>query len=218
MQRTQNQHVWTGISAFVAASIAANLLVWTNGCRDAGPRAEAAPTVGSTLALSALRLVDLDDKPFDLKSSSTGKARVVVFTRSDCPISNRFAPEVRKLFDDFHSKGVDFFLIYVDPKEKPQVIREHLRAYEYQCAGLRDPEHKLVAQTGATVTPEAAVFDGKWQMTYRGRINDQYEDVGESRASSTKHDLREAIEATLDGRPIAEPITKAVGCYIGDLK
>ena len=30
--------------------------------------------------------------------------------------------------------------------------------------------------------------------------------------------LADAIEATLAGQPVAEPVTKAVGCYIGDLE
>jgi hypothetical protein len=75
-----------------------------------------------------------------------------------------------------------------------------------------------VAEVGATVTPEAAVFDGNWNIVYRGRINDQFEDFGKSREKPTTHDLRDAIEATLTGRKIAEPNTKAVGCYIDDLK
>ncbi len=190
-----------------------------SGCSGrSGQVAEAAPTAGSTLNTKSLKLVDLDGKSFDLRKSSDGRVHVVVFTRSDCPVSNQFAPEVRRLFEKLHSQGVDFYLIYVDPNEKPEAIREHLRQYEYPCAGLRDPDHTLVAQTGVTVTPEAVVFDGEWRIAYRGRINDEYVEVGKSRTSSVRHDLQEAIEATLAGRPVAQPVTRAVGCYIGDLR
>ena len=162
--------------------------------------------------------VEVDGKSFDLRKSSAGRVHVAVFTRSDCPVSNQFAPEIRGLFEKLHPQGVEFYLVYVDPNEKPEAIREHLRQYEYPCTGLRDPEHSLVAQTGATVTPEAVVFDGDWRIAYRGRINDEYVEVGKSRTSSIRHDLQEAIEATLAGRPVAEPVTRAVGCYIGDLR
>jgi cytochrome oxidase Cu insertion factor (SCO1/SenC/PrrC family) len=172
----------------------------------------------SSLDTSALKLVDLDGKPFDLKKSSEGRVHVAVFTRSDCPVSNQLAPEIRKLYEKLHSQGVDFYLIYVDPSEKPEAIREHLRQYEYPCAGLRDPQHTLVAQTRVTVTPEAVVFNADWQIKYRGRINDEYVEVGKMRTSSIRHDLQDAIEATLAGRPPAESVTRAVGCYIGDLR
>jgi hypothetical protein len=166
----------------------------------------------------SIRLLGLDGERFDLKRSSEGRVHVVVFTRSDCPVSNRYAPDVRSLYENFHPKGVDFYLIYVDPSEKPDVIRQHLKQYEYPCPGLRDPEHTLVALTGATVTPEAVVFDNKWQIVYRGRISNQYEELGKARTNSTKHDLQDAIEAALAGRPVAERFTRAIGCYIIDLK
>ena len=55
-------------------------------------------------------------------------------------------------------------------------------------------------------------------MNYRVRISNLYADLGKARSTATKNDLRDAINATLEGQPIAEPVTKAVGCYIGDLK
>jgi cytochrome oxidase Cu insertion factor (SCO1/SenC/PrrC family) len=165
-----------------------------------------------------VRLVDLDGKPFDLQKSSTGRVHVVVFIRSDCPVSNRMAPEVRELHTAFQPQGVDFYLIYVDPRETTDAIRAHLQEYEYPCVGLRDPDHTLVAATKATITPEAVVFDDNWSQMYRGRINDQFEDFGKSKPAASKHDLRNAIEATLTGQQVAEPVTKAIGCYIDDLK
>lgn len=125
---------------------------------------------------------------------------------------------MRGIFEKVHLQGVDFYLIYVDPSEKPDAIREHLRQYEYPCAGLRDPDHTLVAETGASVTPEAVVFDSDWRIAYRGRISDEYVEVGKSRTNSIHHDLQDAIEATLAGRPVAAPVTRAVGCDIGDLR
>ena len=58
-------------------------------------------------------------------------------------ISNRFAPEIRRLYERYHPQGANFYLIYVDPREQPETIGKHLREYEYPCQGLRDPEHTL---------------------------------------------------------------------------
>lgn len=199
---------------------AAYLLGSSTGCSDMVAQvAHAVPTAGSSLDASTLKLLDLDGRAFDLQKSSEGRVHVVLFTRSDCPVSNQLAPEVRMLFEKLHPKGVDFYLIYVDPNEKSEVIREHLREYQYPCAGIRDPDHTLVAQTGATVTPEAVVFDHDWRIAYRGRINNEYIELGKSRTTSVRHDLQEAIEATLAGQPVPEPVSRhAIGCYIGDLK
>lgn len=192
-------------------------LVASVGCSHA-PGEAPATKAASSHDISNVSLLDLDGKPFELKKSSIGRVHVVVFIRSDCPVSNRMAPEVRALWSTYHPRGVDIYLIYVDPRETTDAIRAHLREYEYPCPALRDPEHSLVAATGATVTPEAVVFDDKWSTTYRGRINDEFEELGKSRSASIKHDLRDAIEATLSGEPITEPVTEPVGCYITDLK
>lgn len=177
-----------------------------------------ANTIAAAVGADSVRLLDLDGRPFDLLKSDGKRVRVVVFTRSDCPVSNRYAPDVRQLYETFHPRGVDFYLIYVDPKEQPDSIRTHLKEFDYPCPALRDPDHTLVAFTQATVTPEAVVFDNDGRITYRGRIDDLYVEFGNARAEATKNDLHDAIEATLAAQPIGEPVTKAVGCYIGDLK
>lgn len=215
----QKQGRWCAyLSATILLVVAA--LDGISGCsgRGAARVAEAAPMAGTSLTMGTLKLIDLNGKSFNLRKASECRVHVIVFTRSDCPVSNQFAPEVRGIFEKFHPQGADFYLVYVDPSEKPETIREHLRQFEYPCAALRDPDHTLVAQTGATVTPEAVVFDADWRIAYRGRINDEYLEFGKSKTSSIRHDLQEAIEATLAGHAVAEPITRAVGCYIGDLR
>jgi hypothetical protein len=164
-----------------------------------------------------VRLLDLDGQPFDLWLPDAA-ATVAVFARSDCPISNRCAPEIRRLHEAYHPRGVAFYLIYVDPDEEPEAIRRHLLEYNYPCEGLRDPKHTLVAHCQATTTPEAVVFDKDHVMTYRGRVDDAYVGLGQPRAEATSRDLADAIEATIQGRPVARPRTKAVGCLIADLK
>jgi thiol-disulfide isomerase/thioredoxin len=204
--------------SFVGSAIVAAVWFCVVGCgveQSHSPGVAVTPTSASGDQLK--ELLDLDGQPFDLWQAAPDKVTVVVFTRSDCPISNRAAPDIRQLYESFHPRGVEFYLVYVDPKEQPEAIRTHLKQYEYPCAALRDPGHVLVAATGATVTPEAVVFDANRKVAYRGRIDDRNSDFGKSGSVAIKHDLADAIEATLAGQPVAEPVTKAVGCYIGDL-
>jgi redoxin len=199
---------------FVAASLAG-----VSGCsQSTAESVVVTPMPAPVEKKSGQGLIDLDGRAVDLHGSAKGRVHVAVFIRSDCPISNRMAPEVRELYQEFKTQDVDFYLIYVDPQETSAAIREHLLEYKYPCVALRDSNHVLAEETGATVTPEAVVFNDKWAVAYRGRINDMYEDFGKSRDTPTKRDLRDAIAATLAGKPAAEPRTKAIGCYIGDLK
>jgi hypothetical protein len=196
-----------------------SVLFGAMGCARQEPASlPVAPAATTMPVLGESTLFDEHDRPFELWDEPDGKATVVVFTRSDCPVSNRYAPEVRRLYEEFQPQGVRFFMVYVDPKETSDTIRKHLKEYEYPCPGLRDPKHRLAQETGATITPEAVVFDARHEISYRGRIDNLYSDFGKARDEATTHELADALTATLAGKPMALPVTEAVGCYIGDLQ
>ncbi len=167
------------------------------------------------------RLWDLSGHRIEPLKDTSKKAIVFLFTRADCPVSNRYAPVIRRLHEKFSPQGVAFWLVYIDPGQGAKAIEKHMREYGYTCGVLRDPEHTLVALTGARVTPEAAVFvPGKpaARMVYRGRIDDQYVEFGVTRPAPTRHDLEEVLQDILKGKPLESATTRAVGCFISDLK
>jgi hypothetical protein len=170
--------------------------------------------------LLALTVQTLAGAPVDPLQAPPGtKAIVFIFTSTECPISNRYAPEVRRLAETFGPKGVVFRLVYPDPADKEPAIRSHLAAFSYAgvVEALRDPEHALVGFVKATITPEAAVYvNGR--VVYHGRIDDRYVDLGVERPAATVHDLGNALTAVLAGAPIKTPVTQAVGCYIADFR
>ena len=156
------------------------------------------------------RLVD----PFSVPASV--KAIVFLFTSVDCPISNRYAPVVVHLNDTFKPQGVQFWLVYPNPFETPAAIHQHMKAFGYSSGALLDPEHALVRLAQATITPEAAVFDRNGRERYHGRLDDRFVTLGLERPAPTRYDLEDAISAVLAGKPVAQPTTQAVGCFISD--
>jgi hypothetical protein len=152
-----------------------------------------------------------------LRAPAGTKAIVFLFTSTDCPISNRYAPDVRRLAEEFGPKGVVFRLVYPNPADEASAIGEHMKAYGYAgvMEPLRDPKHALVKFAGATITPEAAVYAGG-RIVYHGRIDDRYVDLGLERPAPTKRDLEEALRAVLAGAKVPHPKTQSVGCFIAD--
>jgi ribosomal protein L35AE/L33A len=162
--------------------------------------------------------VRLDGSAADPRVAPPGtKAIVWLFTASDCPISNRYAPEVARLAGQFGPEGVVFDLIYPNPRETPASIREHMSAFAYADAtkAFHDPDHVLVKIAGVSVTPEAAVF-AAGRVVYRGRIDDRYVDFGRDRPAPTVHDLEDAVRAVASGQAVRVAVTPAVGCFIAD--
>ena len=140
---------------------------------------------------------------------------VYVFTTSDCPISNRYAPEIQRLSAQFGANA-KFVLVYPVASDTPQVIAEHKKQFGYALEHVRDTDRKLLKLTGVTVTPEVAVMSGG-TMLYRGRIDDRYVELGRERPKPTTHDLEDAIAAAIANKPIAVKHTQAVGCILADL-
>src|SRR5262245_8572950 len=171
------------------------------------------------MAAPTVRLPDLDNRPVDpFLASESSKAIVFLFASVDCPISNRYAPVVRRLHESFASKGVQFWLVYPNPADTPAAIRDHLRAFDYPVHALRDPKHELVKLTRVSVTPEVALFDRNRNLAYHGRIDDRYVSIGVERPAPTRQDLADALTATLAERPVRETSTQAVGCFIADFR
>ena len=156
---------------------------------------------------------DLDGKSVDPIKASQGKVSVLVFVRTDCPISNRYAPLLQQLNETYSSK-VKFWLVYPDKKTTAAEICEHLKQYRYTISALRDPGHVLVKLASATITPEAAVFDAHGQLLYHGRIDNLYEDPSRSRPSATTRELQSTLDAVISGKPAPFAASPSIGCYI----
>ena len=170
------------------------------------------------LPLLAVLVQTLSGAPVDALQAPAGtKAIVFLFTSTDCPISNRYAPEVRRIAEAFGRKGVVFRIVYPNPSETAKAIREHMAAYSYAgiAEGMRDPKLALVKFAGATVTPEAVVVAGG-TVVYRGRIDDRYVDLGRERPAPTERDLFDALTAIVAGKPAPHATRQAVGCFISD--
>ena len=144
-----------------------------------------------------------------------GVANVIIFIATDCPIANGYAPEIQHICGAYHSRGVTCMLLYVDPRVGADAVRKHLAEYRYSSMPAAvDGDHGIAIRVGATVTPEAAVVDRGGTVRYRGRIDNQYVALGRARRVVTVHDLRDALDAVLAGKPVAASDTASIGCFI----
>jgi len=182
------------------------------GCHD---KHEDAP--GESVTPASVALLDLDGNTVHPLRDPAARFVLFLFTRKDCPISNRYAPEIRRLAERFEPLGVEFVLVYCDASQSAAAIREHVASFEYPCRPLRDPRHELVRLAGATRTPEAALFDRDGALLYLGRIDDRVTDFGKARLHADSRDLENALVAVTTNKRVPVSRTQAVGCFIADL-
>src|SRR4030095_11213781 len=88
----------------------------------------------SATASAQVRVQAIDGTPADALAAPPGtKAIVFLFTSTDCPISNRYAPEVRRVVSTYASQGVVFRLLYRNSAAQAPAIREKLAPLGYRA-------------------------------------------------------------------------------------
>jgi hypothetical protein len=167
----------------------------------------------STKLASALNLSEQPTNPFQEGNLAT----VLIFVTVDCPISNKYAPEIQRLRQLFEKKNIAFWIVYPDGDIPISEIRQHVHDYSLGDKILRDPNHYLVKKAHATITPQAALFDRNRKLIYSGRIDDRFAALGQQRSQPTTKDLEHNLDCVLEGKPISQRTTKSIGCHISGL-
>ena len=146
------------------------------------------------------------------------KALVLYFVASDCPVSNRYFPEMERLDAKFSGQGVLTRYVYANATETAAGVGRHQMEFKAPMSEARmDPQGALVRATGVTTTPEAVLLlrEGlAWRVAYRGRIDDRYVHIGLERPRAERHDLENAVLAALAHQPVMPAGGPLVGCGI----
>jgi peroxiredoxin len=159
-------------------------------------------------------LLDAAGRKHTAQEWKSARAVALFFIAAECPISNRYAPEINRLVAAYSAQGVAFYGVHSDPDITPAVALRHAQDYGFNFPVLLDPAQTLAGRTGVILTPTAVILSPAGDLLYRGRIDNRYLDFGKYRASGVKPDLRLALDAVVAGLPVAEKYTKPVGCAL----
>jgi thiol-disulfide isomerase/thioredoxin len=175
------------------------------------PAFAATPADATNAPWSLNDLAGKTHQPFDEPST---RAIALVFITPDCPIANFYQPTLRKLGGEFADRGVPLIMIHSDPEVTADAAERHVAKFEIAAPVILDHDQSIARRVDAKVTPEAIIVDRAGKILYRGRIDNFYEALGRKRRAATEHDFRNALAAVADGRSVANPVTKALGCHI----
>jgi hypothetical protein len=168
---------------------------------------------------------DLHGKPILQLAGPGVRVIVLVFAGGECPISDRYIPEIARLSKEFSTQGVRFWWVYPNAEDTASVVEKHNREFSISeksgTGTVLDSKQTLVTWAHSTVTPEAAVFvveGDQPREVYHGRIDDRYLSLGQERPQAGRHELETAIGAALAGKPVPRPGGPPVGCSIAFLQ
>src|SRR5438552_17974716 len=111
------------------------------------------------LAATPVAVQDIDGHRLSLLSPPEHQLELLFFISSDCPISNRYAPEIQRVCNDYQSRGVRCVAVYPDAPDAATVKR-HRQEYGFGAAipAVIDRERSLVRAVRPKVPPEAATL------------------------------------------------------------
>jgi hypothetical protein len=179
-----------------------------------GMAAPGVPSLARQAGAGGGEVRDVDGVTRDLFRPA-GKANVLLFVSSDCPISNGYAPEIVRICADARARGVACSLVYEDASIDSVTVRSHRDAFRYRdMPAVIDAGHAIARRANAIVTPQAVIVGLGGIVKYRGRIDNRYVALGKPRRVVTVHDLIDAIAAVVADRRITQAETEAFGCFI----
>jgi peroxiredoxin len=155
-------------------------------------------------------LLDANGRKHTAREWKAARAVALFFITAECPISNRYAPEINRLVADYSARGVAFYGVHSDPDIGPAAALRHAQDYSFDFPVLLDPAQILAGKTGVILTPTAVILSPAGELLYRGGIDNRYLDFGKYRGAGVKPDLRLALDAVIAGKPVPEKYTKPV--------
>jgi peroxiredoxin len=191
------------------------LVLATVGAQQAAEDQPVPPALGATVATFTLQ--DIHRRPRALDGFKDKIAYVVVFVGTECPLANLYFPTLIDLHKEYAAQGVQFLAINSNVQDTFLQVSAHAQERDVPFPVLKDFDHQVADAFGARRTPEAFLLDAQRVIRYHGRIDDQY-GLNYQREKPTRHDLKEAIDELLAGKPIATPRTEAAGCVIARAK
>ncbi len=191
----------------VALLLALSFAFAAQSARATRPAPDAAPGIGAVVP--DFKLPDADGKEHSLASLKGKSGTLILFVATQCPVSNAYNERMQKLAEEYRAKGVNVVGINSNVKELAPEVKQHAAANGLTFTILKDAGNVVADSLQAQVTPEAYLLDAAGKLVYRGRI-----DNSRNGDSITSSELRDAIDATLAGKPVEKTEVKAFGCSI----
>jgi len=182
-----------------------------------------------TLAIGSkapdFKLPGIDGKTYSLSNFKNAQVLVIVFTCNHCPTAQAYEDRIIQLTKDYSPKNVAVVAImpndpksvrldelgYTDMSDHFDEMKRRAQQKHFNFPYLYDGETQATAKAyGPVATPHVFIFDKSRTLRYQGRIDN----VEKPTKTPTEFNTRDAIDALLQGKPVAVETTKVFGCSI----
>jgi peroxiredoxin len=144
------------------------------------------------------------------------KALLVMFICRHCPFVKHVEQELAGIGRDYTRKDVGIVAISANdaeefPDDAPASLKEMAEQLGFTFPFCYDESQATAKGYSAACTPDFFLFDQARKLVYRGQLDDSRPDSG---LPVTGRDLRSALDAVLNHRPVNPDQRASIGCNI----
>jgi peroxiredoxin len=155
-------------------------------------------------------------KTISLKTFAGKKALLVMFICRHCPYVQHVQEGLARLGRDYAAKDMGIVAISANDaknysEDAPASLKEMAVELKFTFPYCHDESQAVAKAYSAVCTPDFFVFDQARRLVYRGQLDDSRPGNGKP---ITGRDLRAALDAVLDGRPVDLTQRPSIGCNI----
>ena len=161
-------------------------------------------------------LPDTDGRTVSLADFAQAPALLVMFICNHCPYVKHLRGALAELGREYAGRGVGIVGIMSNdvtryPADSPERMRRERVEAGWTFPYLYDETQEVARAYRAACTPDFFLFDGGRRLVYRGQFDDSRPSNGRP---VTGRDLRTALDAVLEGRPVPPEQAPSIGCSI----
>ncbi len=155
-------------------------------------------------------------KDISLEDVAGDRGTLVMFICNHCPFVKHVLDELVRLGRDYPGQGIGVVAISSNdvtgyPQDRPERMADLARDMGFAFPYLYDESQNTARAYDAACTPDFFVFDADRKLVYRGQLDDSRPGNG---IEVTGKDLRAALDALVEGQPVAKEQKPSIGCNI----
>ncbi|MGB5821600.1 MAG: thioredoxin family protein [Saonia sp.] len=169
-----------------------------------------------TVAPDFSLLDTVTDKTMTLQDLKGKEGTLIMFICNHCPFVIHVNPEISRLAKAYQPQGIAFVAISSNdvenyPQDAPHLMKVVAQKEDYVFPYLYDRTQEVAHAYNAACTPDFYLFDADLELVYRGQMDDSRPGNG---IPLTGNDLRNAMDALLQGKEIDTVQKPSIGCNI----
>ena len=171
--------------------------------------------IGDKAVLTDVKMTDVSGESLSLEDVKGKNGVLVLFSCNTCPFVKKWEGRYNDLKAWADKNNVGMIVLNSNYQNRSgddsmEAMQQKAEEHAYSFYYVVDEESRIANAFGGQTTPHAFLFDGDFELAYKGAIDDNYN----SADNVSKAYLKDAIASLGSGEEITITETKPIGCGI----